>query len=804
MGQLSLFKLPKLTTKEDDKNLLIKINGLANTDFDSLKNIGERIKIIHNNFVAFSGRVFTQDYALIQTEEELKKYIDICIKNDVVAVDTETSGLWFKTLKIVGLCLYTPGQKAVYIPINHQSYITFKTLKGQLSPEFVHSQMERLKEAKTKVIMHNSQFDMSVVKHQLGTFLECYWDTMTASFLINERERHNLKYQHFTYCNGEAGLYKFDELFDGLPFQFVPINEAYLYAARDAKMTYELYQYQKKQFETQEYLKSVYYVFRNIEMPVIPVIMEAEEVGFNLDLEKQKELSKKYHKLQDEVLVRLNKEVEKHLPEIERYNKYAKAYNDNIIKDVNNSEAFANGTFDKKKLLKQLEYPIKWSSSQQLQILFFDVLKYKIKKNRKNKGAKSTGKTVLATLAKTDLLPKLLLEWRSYEALLTKFIDKLNNCKAYVKEENKVYSSFNPLGADTGRLSSGNDKTGTPNFQNIPARGEAKEIRHMIKAPEGYFFLGGDFSQQEPRWVACLAGDESLIKAYENKKDLYSLVASFVFKVPYEQCLEFLPKDYDPEFVKSHNLVQMEDGTWYYPEGKKRRAKLKTTVMGILFKRGPATIAAEVGITLEEAQAIIDLIHQEFPRIPAWVKELEQEATKNGYLKTNWGRMRHFPDLQKPDFEIKPVADTIHISEETKQKYLTMLSKVKHWNQKLDIIREAWAEGIKITDNTMAKENEKRMLCNLKISGSSADQAKICINTIARDPILKNLGFRFICFIHDEVIGIIPKENARAAIPRFKTVIENAAPYTDPRVKCKSDLVLSTVWEKDNVISEYS
>ena len=109
-------------------------------------------------------------------------------------------GLNPMTDKIVGLCLYFPDEKATYVPINHVDYFSGERLENQLTEEQIKPILETLT---AKVIMHNAQFDIRVIKHSLGVILKCFWDTLIGGIILNENESHVLKDMHSKYISGE-------------------------------------------------------------------------------------------------------------------------------------------------------------------------------------------------------------------------------------------------------------------------------------------------------------------------------------------------------------------------------------------------------------------------------------------------------------------------------------------------------------------------------------------------------------------------------------------------------------------------
>lgn len=143
--------------------------------------------------------------------------------------------------------------------------------------------------------------------------------------------------------------------------------------------------------------------------------------------------------------------------------------------------------------------------------------------------------------------------------------------------------------------------------------------------------VGGDFSQIEPRVLAFLSGDESMINAYKEGKDLYAIMGSQVYQLPYEDCREFYP-----------------DGT-VNAEGKHRRTTMKSVLLGIMYERGATAIGEQFNKSAEWAQQLIDNFYKSFPKINQYRLKIENMAETYGYVTTITGRKRRLPDMQLED-----------------------------------------------------------------------------------------------------------------------------------------------------------
>ena len=732
-----LIDIPVRAGRDTDNSIAKKVNSKAKTSTTSVKGGGgllNLISMIKAKVEQYLGKD-RDKYICIQDEQTLHDYITAIIDNRIVAIDTETTGLDPMLDKIVGISLYTPGQKPAYIPINHVSYITGMRCDNQLDIEIVRRELERLTDVELENIMFNSCFDMRVIKNQVGVELLCTWDTSLASRCMNENEpSKKLKPLHQKYClNGEEEEFTFDELFKGVTFDLIPISTAYLYAAKDGIVTYEFYEFQKKYLyydadrpmEDRNGMNGVSWVFFNIEMPCVKAVADMEDTGVAFDFEYNEQLKVKYHKLLEDKTKAFYDKLEMYRDEIETYKKQNKN--------------------------AKLDEPINVSSPPQLAILLYDIMKLPLPYDKKKKKeTRGTGEDILKGFK--NPVCDAILEYRGLEKLVSTYIDKLPECVN--PNDGRIHGKFNQYGADTGRFSS-ND----PNLQNIPSHN--KDIRPMFKATDGYVFLSADYSQQEIKGMAQMCGDEGMIEAFRQGKDFYAEIASVAFGYPYEECLEFRP-----------------DGTTN-PAGKERRAQAKSILLGINYGRGAASIAEQLGCAKEKAEKIKEDVFKGFPAIAEFEKQSYDMVNTLGYVTTLWGRKRRLPSMLLPDYDFKwandaPINSDIldfdsddeekEVPWEIQEKYRRKLSNC-NFRDKKKIFEQANAEGIWIIDNTKDKDYTK--VVNARIQGTAADLTKLAMIKLHNDKRLKELGFRMIIQVHDEILAECPKENAKEVIELF-------------------------------------
>ena len=683
---------------------------------------------------------------LVTNTNRIEEYLHNTLKNGILAVDTETNGLDRVDGKIAGICLYTPGEKGIYIPVGHVSYMTNQPLKDNVPCEIMKNFFKVCNEHSVKYILHNAKFDMHFLYWTIGIKIVPYWDTLIAGQLLNENEPHGLKVLYQKYCvraDEEQQVAKFNTLFNGIEFNSIPPSVGYMYASFDPIMTYDLYKFQEQYLDKdngelcyRKGLERVADVFRNIEMPLIEVVFDMEVQGVDIDTELAQQLKAKYTQYMDNAVEEFNTQIK----EIEQ----AGTFNELRVKHP-----------DKFSKISELgDIKINIASNAQLVILFYDVLKLE-----PPKGQRSVGEEQLKQLHHP--LVHCILEYRGMSKLLSTYIEAIPNHIA--KRDGKLHANFNQYGAKTGRFSSSD-----PNLQNIPSKTKklsdgtvidaGHDIRQMFIAGEGNVIIGGDFSQQEPRCLAHMSQDENMINAYLHGKDLYATIASKLYNKPYDDCKEFRP-----------------DGT-VNPEGKQRRSSVKPILLGIMYGRGVNSIAEQMNISKEEAQQVINDFYKQFPRVKEFVEFAQENARTYGFVETAWGRKRRLPNMQLDPIEItvenpnlintfnpldfNSTAST-EVSDEVYYKYLKKMNRAYGREAKEKVKQEAQAEGYKIVDNSGYIADAQRQCVNSIIQGSAADMTKIAMIKIHSNERLRELGFQLIACIHDEVLGVCPKENAK-------------------------------------------
>lgn len=770
--------------------------------------LDEKLRLVEENVHRILGS-YANNTVVLHTREELHAYIGKALLNHIIAIDTETNhSLDPLTCLLMGGCIYTPGEKNAYIPVNHVNPVTNEKLPNQVTEQDIAEEFSRLKDI--DIITHNGKFDYQVLKCTTGWEMPITWDTMLGAKLLDTTERAGLKQQYVSKIDSSIEKYNIETFFSDIPYEVVDPEVFALYAATDAYMTYKLYLYQKKLFDKPENA-GLLNVMTTIEIPVLIPVAEMELNGVSIDRDYALRLSQKYHKKLDTVDAAIARELGAMAPQIAQWrltpdanakkgSKTITSGNTKYIyieasggpgdvpywceeksnRQLSTDEALALGlSFNKKSKSEQLADPPNLASPTQLAILIYDVFKTKPVSKKTPRG---TGEDILSKIN----LPicKLITERRGLMKLINTYIDKIPECTN--PKDGKVHANFHQYGAETGRFSSSE-----PNLQNIPSH--EKSIRLIFQASPGCVMLGGDFSAQEPKLLATYSQDPTMIKAFRDEKDLYAIIAEKVYNNKYED-----------------NLQTHADGS-PFPEGKARRSNCKSVLLGLMYGRGVASVAEQIHKPVEEAQEIFDKFYQDFPRVKSWMEDTQEFAREQGYVEDLWGRRRHLPDIQLPKFTVtlkdnkgnstfNPLIGSKGIITRIKnplvEKYENLCKKVHSKIDKDQLKSQADAEGVSLQDNQGFIAEAERQSINARIQGGAASMSKKAMTTIYYDEEMRRLGFKLLIMVHDELIGECPIENQEAAMERLSYLMSEAGkPEVDLPMKC--DVVAFSHWYLD-------
>lgn len=491
-------KVAKPEEKETDPTKILKSKKVS---------LAEKLALIKVKVLEVLGKQ-KKNVIVIKDKVTFEDYVSKAIEFGRVAIDTETNNSTDPmTCQLMGLCLYYEGGKQAYIPVNHVNLENGERLAWQLTEADCKKQLQRFKDAGTFVVMHNGKFDYEVIKCTCDIEIEPDWDTMIGAHTINENERMGLKPQYISKIDPTQEKYDIDHLFT-VPYKYVDPEIFALYAATDSMMTDKLYVYQAAIFKAPGN-ERLYWLFTNIEMPIVKVAGDIELIGVCIDQEFGERLNLKFNKTLEDIDQKIEQEMLNLQPTINAWklsgeaNKKTKQFEPKKSKmslaklekkypyiDKKTGKRYKVG----KTLTEQLGDPINLASPVQLAILFYDILKCPTVSKKSPRG---TGKDELEAIAeKTDItLCKLILERRGIVKLISTYIDVIP-ALAQHWPDGRIRYKLNSVGTDTGRFSSGGEfkflDGDTPaeisgiNSQNIPSRGDGKITRMLFTAKKEF------------------------------------------------------------------------------------------------------------------------------------------------------------------------------------------------------------------------------------------------------------------------------------------------------------------------------
>jgi DNA polymerase I len=476
----------KLVTIDCQVPIDYKWEDIARQDFnyEKLKPLLENLEF-HTIFkelaIETNDKKPTQNYQLIDTLEKLSDLCNTLLKQDIIAIDTETTSTEAMNARLVGISIAWKAWQAVYIPIRfpEKGANIFGDDDEKAALDLLRPVLEN---PKIKKSGQNIKYDALVLRRAGVKLKGIVFDTMIADYLLNpDNNSHKLdllaqRYLHYQMQPIEDLIGKGKKQ---ITMDLVPVKQAAFYAAEDADITFQLSGILKKKLEDGSLLE----LMEKIEVPLINCLIEMEYNGLYIDTAFLQDMSA-------ELQGKINA----------------------MIREIH---SLAGETFN-------------INSPAQLGNILFEKLKLPV--IRKTKTGFSTDINVLEELKDKHPLPEKVLEYRQLTKLLSTYVDALPQLKHL--ETERVHSSFNQTVAATGRLSSNN-----PNFQNIPIRTETGRLirRAFIPQKTGWKILAADYSQVELRIMAHLSGDPKLMQAFLDDADVHARTAALVFGVPHDK-----------------------------------------------------------------------------------------------------------------------------------------------------------------------------------------------------------------------------------------------------------------------------
>ncbi len=511
-------------------------------------------------------------YECITDWSKLDAWLTRLAAAELFAFDTETTGLDYMRDLIVGVSFCIEPGVAAYVPLAHD----YAGAPAQLDRAQVLEKLRPLLEnaAHGKLGQH-LKFDIHVLANHGIALQGQRFDTMLESYVLNSTAtRHDmdsmaqkylsLKTIHFEDVAGKGAKQ--------LTFNQVSVERAAEYAAEDADVTLQLHRVLWPQLEAIEPLAKLYL---ELEQPLVMVLQRMERTGVLIDRDMLKVQSGELARRMQEVTIAAHAEA---------------------------------------------GHEFNLDSPKQLQQILYERLQLPVKRKTAT-GQPSTAEDVLEELAADYALPRLILDYRGLAKLRSTYTEKLP--EQIDPDTGRVHTSYHQAVAATGRLSSTD-----PNLQNIPVRtAEGRRIRQAFIAPPGCVLMAADYSQIELRIMAHLSGDEGLLRAFAEDRDIHQATAAEVFGVA-------------PDQVSAD-----------------QRRSAKAINFGLIYGMSAFGLARQLGIDRGAAQQYVDRYFARYPGVKRYMDETRARARRDGYVETVLGRRLYLPEIRSSNRQLQQYAE---------------------------------------------------------------------------------------------------------------------------------------------------
>ncbi len=496
---------------------------------------------------------------LVTTRESLDALKKTLENASLIAFDTETTSTDQMAAELVGISLAISEAGGYYIPINHREGeqldldIVLEALRGPLTNPAIPK------------IGHNLKYDYVMLARAGLKVSPLGFDSMIAEWVVNPSSR-NLGLKKLSWVRLNRSMQEIEDLIgkgrSQITMAEVPIQDAAKYAVEDAVMVLMLKPILEHDLEETQSQQ----LFQKLEMPLIPILASMEMEGIGLDVPFLKEMSKS---------------LDEDLKELEQ------------------------------KIFHSVGHEFNLNSPKQLsEALFKDLsLVPPDKGNKTASGYYSTSADVLSYLRNQHEVPSWVLEYREYTKLKSTYVDALQT--QVNPDTGRVHTSYNQTGSVTGRIASTD-----PNLQNIPIRTElGRQVRKAFVAAQGCSLVAVDYSQIELRVAAHMAGDQAMLEAFREGKDIHTTTAAAIHNIPQDQVTSQMRRD-----AKAINF-------------------------GLIYGMSAFGLTQTTDLTLAEAEQFVETYFQRFPGIKKYLDDIREQAREIGYVETLLGRRRYFPRL---------------------------------------------------------------------------------------------------------------------------------------------------------------
>ncbi|UZD21607.1 DNA polymerase I [Algoriphagus halophytocola] len=506
-------------------------------------------------------------YHKIKSDAEIKELVGYLMLQKELCFDTETTSVNAMEAELVGISFAYVSGEAYYIPCPEDRKETMRIL-DLLKPVFASEGIVK--------IGQNIKYDILVLKNYGVEVTGILYDTMLAHYLIDADGKHSMDWLAKQYLNYEP--VSITELIGKKGknqgnMRDVDEDKVTAYASEDADITLRL----KAEFDPLLKENKLEKLFHEVENPLIEVLAQMEFEGVRIDMDSLADMS-----------VSLEKE----------------------SKEIEN------------KVYEMAGVRFNLASPKQLGEVLFDKLKLDPKAKKTKTGQYATGEEVLSKLAAEHEIIQNILDYRQMVKLKSTYVDALPTM--INSKTGRIHTTYNQFVAATGRLSSIN-----PNLQNIPIRTDrGREIRKaFVPRDENHILLAADYSQVELRIMASFSGDESMIEAFKNGRDIHATTAAKIFQVPLEEVTSDM------------------------------RRKAKTANFGIIYGISAFGLSQRLSIPRGEAKEIIDAYFKEFPAVKEYMDGAIEKAKTDEFVETILGRRRYLRDINSRNATMRGFAE---------------------------------------------------------------------------------------------------------------------------------------------------
>ena len=517
------------------------------------------------------------DYGIVRSPAELEELVDAARAAGRCSLYVLADGTQPMQASLVGVAVSTAPGRGRYIPLGHTALGTEVNLDTAAT---ISALRPLLANPAVRKIGHDLKSCAMALERHGAALGGLDIDTMISSYLLDAtRPPHRIEDLALEHLGYKAMA---DEELRGrgakaLNYCDLPPDAVVTFCNERSDLAFKLADPLRQRLADD----SLDALYRELELPLIPVLAAIEREGIRVDAPQ---------------LIRMSGELDRELGTLQR--------------DIH--------------ALAGVEFNI--NSPKQLSGVLFEKLQLPSSRRTGKTRVASTSVAVLEELALIHDLPRKVLDWRSLQKLKGTYVDALP--QLVNPDTGRVHTSFNQAVAATGRLSSSD-----PNLQNIPIRTElGRQIRGAFGANEGALLISADYSQIELRVLAHLAGDESLVAAFERGDDIHDQTALKVFGPD---------SGLDP-----HEL--------------RRRAKIIN--YALLYGKTAFTLARDIGVSQAAAQAFIDAYFDGFPGVRRYIDETIASARESGFVSTMFGRRRAVPELTSRNGQIRAAAERVTVN----------------------------------------------------------------------------------------------------------------------------------------------